>query len=252
MNPDGVPLAFYIGLSAIIFLIGLVGVLTRRNPLLLLLAVELMLNSGNLALVGFSRYWNTNDGQIFALRRDGGRRHRGRHRPRAGGRRLPSTPRAGRRSDVLHEGLGGRTAHLRSRLDRPRPPPARLHRALGCGRESPTAGSRALVAIAMPVLAFAATVVIFITMLRRDSDNRLEVSTLWNWVQSDGLSIDLTVQIDTLSILMMLIITGIGSLIVIYSTEYMNEDRDYKRFFAEMSFFIFAMLLLVEAATTSS
>ncbi len=47
---------------------------------------------------------------------------------------------------------------------------------------------------------------------------------------------------------MMLIITGVGSLIVIYSTEYMNEDRDYKRFFAEMSFFIFAMLLLVEAA----
>jgi NADH-quinone oxidoreductase subunit K len=66
MNPEGVPLAFYIGLSVIIFLIGLVGVLTRRNPLLLL-AVELMLNSGNLALVGFSRYWNTTDGQVFAL-----------------------------------------------------------------------------------------------------------------------------------------------------------------------------------------
>ena len=67
MSPEGVPLAFYIGLSVIIFLIGLVGVLTRRNPLLLLLAVELMLNSGNLALVGFSRYWNTTDGQVFAL-----------------------------------------------------------------------------------------------------------------------------------------------------------------------------------------
>ena len=67
MNPEGVPLAFYIGLSAVIFLIGLVGVITRRNPLLLLLAVELMLNSGNLALVGFSRYWNSTDGQIFAL-----------------------------------------------------------------------------------------------------------------------------------------------------------------------------------------
>ena len=67
MNPEGVPLAFYIGLSAIIFLIGLVGVITRRNPLLLLLSVELMLNSGNLALVGFSRYWNSTDGQIFAL-----------------------------------------------------------------------------------------------------------------------------------------------------------------------------------------
>ena len=67
MTAEGVPLAFYIGLSVIIFLIGLVGVLTRRNPLLLLLAVELMLNSGNLALVGFSRYWNTTDGQVFAL-----------------------------------------------------------------------------------------------------------------------------------------------------------------------------------------
>jgi len=67
MTASGVPLVFYIGLSLALFLIGLLGVLTRRNPLLLLLAVELMLNSGNLALVGFSRYWNVNDGQIFAL-----------------------------------------------------------------------------------------------------------------------------------------------------------------------------------------
>ena len=47
---------------------------------------------------------------------------------------------------------------------------------------------------------------------------------------------------------MMLIITGVGSLILLYSTEYMGRDRDYRRFFAEMSFFVFAMLLLVEAA----
>ena len=67
MTASGVPLALYLGVSLALFLIGLLGVLTRRNPLLLLLAVELMLNSGNLALVGFSRYWNNNDGQIFAL-----------------------------------------------------------------------------------------------------------------------------------------------------------------------------------------
>ena len=48
--------------------------------------------------------------------------------------------------------------------------------------------------------------------------------------------------------MMMLVITGVGSLIVLYSTEYMEHDRDYRRFFAEMSFFLFAMLLLVEAA----
>ena len=46
---------------------------------------------------------------------------------------------------------------------------------------------------------------------------------------------------------MMLVITGVGSLILLYSTEYMEHDRDYRRFFAEMSFFVFSMLLLVEA-----
>ena len=63
-----------------------------------------------------------------------------------------------------------------------------------------------------------------------------------------GLKIDLALQIDPLSVLMMLVITGVGSLILLYSTEYMEHDRDYRRFFAEMSFFVFSMLLLVEAA----
>lgn len=63
----GVPLSWYLALSGVMFLLGLLGVLTRRNPLLLLLAVELMLNASNIALVGFSRYWNVSDGQIFAL-----------------------------------------------------------------------------------------------------------------------------------------------------------------------------------------
>jgi len=63
----GVPLSWYLALSGVLFLIGLLGVMTRRNPLLLLLAVELMLNSANIALVGFSRYWNVSDGQVFAL-----------------------------------------------------------------------------------------------------------------------------------------------------------------------------------------
>jgi NADH-quinone oxidoreductase subunit K len=64
---EGVPLALYLALSGGLFLLGLLGVMIRRNPLLLLLAVELLLNSANVALVGFSRYWNVTDGQIFAL-----------------------------------------------------------------------------------------------------------------------------------------------------------------------------------------
>ena len=63
----GVPLVLYLALSGGLFLLGLLGVMTRRNPLLLLLAVELLLNSANVALVGFSRYWDVVDGQIFAL-----------------------------------------------------------------------------------------------------------------------------------------------------------------------------------------
>ena len=55
------------GVSAILFGIGLFGVFTRRSPLILLLSVELMLNSCNLALIAFARQWATHDGQVFAL-----------------------------------------------------------------------------------------------------------------------------------------------------------------------------------------
>jgi NADH-quinone oxidoreductase subunit K len=63
----GVPLAFYLAVSGGLFALGLIGVMIRRNPLLLLLAVELLLNAANVALVGFSRHWDNSDGQIFAL-----------------------------------------------------------------------------------------------------------------------------------------------------------------------------------------
>ena len=58
---------WYLVLSALIFCIGAGGVLVRRNPLVLLLCIELMLNAGNLALVAFSRAHGNQDGQLFAL-----------------------------------------------------------------------------------------------------------------------------------------------------------------------------------------
>jgi NADH-quinone oxidoreductase subunit L len=105
-----------------------------------------------------------------------------------------------------------------------------------------------LVGVGMPAIGFVLTLIIFITLLGRDSDDRSEVTTLWEWVRSAGLDIDLALLVDPLSVLMMLVVTGVGSLIVLYSAEYMEHDRDYRRFFAEMNFFLFAMLLLVEAA----
>jgi NADH:ubiquinone oxidoreductase subunit K len=59
--------SWYIVLSALIFCVGLAGVLSRRNPLVVLLSLELLLSAGNLALVAFSRMWGNADGQIFAL-----------------------------------------------------------------------------------------------------------------------------------------------------------------------------------------
>ena len=61
------PLTWYLVVSALIFSIGAGGVLVRRNPLVILLCIELMLNACNLALVGFSRMHGNMDGQIFAL-----------------------------------------------------------------------------------------------------------------------------------------------------------------------------------------
>ncbi|MBU6363068.1 MAG: NADH-quinone oxidoreductase subunit NuoK [Acidobacteria bacterium] len=61
------PIGAYLALSLALLVLGLIGVMRRRNPLMLLLSVELMLNAGNVALIGFSREWNDPSGQVFAL-----------------------------------------------------------------------------------------------------------------------------------------------------------------------------------------
>jgi NADH-quinone oxidoreductase subunit K len=64
LGPD---VAWYLIVSAILFSIGTAGVLLRRSPLIVLLSLEIMLNSGNLALIAFARLHGGHDGQIFAL-----------------------------------------------------------------------------------------------------------------------------------------------------------------------------------------
>jgi NADH-quinone oxidoreductase subunit K len=63
----GPPVAWYLGVAAVLFAIGMAGVLLRRNPLIVLLSLELMLNGGNLALIAFARQHGSLDGQVFAL-----------------------------------------------------------------------------------------------------------------------------------------------------------------------------------------
>lgn len=62
-----VPLEHVIGLSAVLFAIGAVGAVTRRNLIVILMSIEVMLNAVNLALVAFSRHWADLTGQVFVL-----------------------------------------------------------------------------------------------------------------------------------------------------------------------------------------
>jgi NADH-quinone oxidoreductase subunit K len=62
-----VAIGWYLAVSAIIFCIGAGGVMVRRNPLTILLCLELMLNGANLALMAFARMWGGESGQVFAL-----------------------------------------------------------------------------------------------------------------------------------------------------------------------------------------
>jgi NADH-quinone oxidoreductase subunit K len=62
-----VPLSAYLVLSGILFTIGVIGFLVRRNTIVLFMSIELMLNAANLAFVAFSRYLNSMDGQIFVF-----------------------------------------------------------------------------------------------------------------------------------------------------------------------------------------
>lgn len=64
---SGPGIVAYLALSSLLFGIGVAGVLLRRSPLIVMLALEIMLNASNLALIAFSRHWADGDGQIFAL-----------------------------------------------------------------------------------------------------------------------------------------------------------------------------------------
>lgn len=64
---SGVSIQFYLILSTILFCIGAIGVLTRKNSIILLMCIELMLNAANLLLVAFSSYYQKADAQIFVF-----------------------------------------------------------------------------------------------------------------------------------------------------------------------------------------
>jgi NADH-quinone oxidoreductase subunit K len=64
---NGIPIEYFVVLSAILFVMGVLGVLIRRNAIMIFMSVELMLNAANLSLVAFSRQWGDSNGQLFVF-----------------------------------------------------------------------------------------------------------------------------------------------------------------------------------------
>ncbi len=96
-------------------------------------------------------------------------------------------------------------------------------------------------------IGFALSCMMFFEMLGALPEDRSHVVTLFRWVGVGALDINIAYQVDQLSILMLLIVTGIGFLIHLYSIGYMHGDPGFWRFFAYLNLFIFAMLNLIMA-----
>jgi len=93
---------------------------------------------------------------------------------------------------------------------------------------------------------FAAAAVAFVEMLGKHGGQRAGVTTSWTWLSAGPYHFGLSLLVDQLSIVMMLIVAGVGGLIVAYSVGYMDGENEERRYFAYISLFVFSMLLLVE------
>ena len=106
------------------------------------------------------------------------------------------------------------------------------------------AGTIGTLAIA---LAFVFAVLTLIKLQALPHDARVETTALWDLVNVDGVKIQLGLYVDPLSTFMILVVTGVSTLIHLYSAGYMQTDEGYVRYFSYLNFFVFSMLLLVLA-----
>ena len=107
-----------------------------------------------------------------------------------------------------------------------------------------TAGLVGTVAIA---LSFACGVALLVNLLGDPAESRHHASSLWDYASAAGLDIKLGIFVDPLSVFMALVVSGVSTLIHLYSYSYMASDAGYNRFFSYLNFFVFSMLLLVLA-----
>src|SRR3954471_24497007 len=93
--------------------------------------------------------------------------------------------------------------------------------------------------------AFVAAVLTTVSLQDRGEEQRQVVFTAWDYAVTSGVDAKLSILVDPLSMFMALVVTGVSTLIHLYSVAYLGGDRGYARFFAYLNFFVFSMLLLV-------
>jgi NADH-quinone oxidoreductase subunit L len=96
-------------------------------------------------------------------------------------------------------------------------------------------------------LAFLAALGALISLQGHASDHRQIVSSLWNYASTTGIDAQMSILVDPLSVFMILVVSGVSTLIHLYSISYMDKDRGFVRYFSYLNFFVFSMLLLVLA-----
>ena len=267
-----VTLNHYLVLSAILFAIGTAGVFVRRNLITILLSIEIMLNAVNLTFVAFGRALGSADGQIivfFVMTVAAAEAAVGlaivislfRHKesPEPGFLREPEVVRrhnVQRRNrepaETMSSACSASSALIVVRcmlLLIPLLPFVGflLNASLGKRLSKSASGAIACGAILMSFLISIAAVWRLVGL---EPESRAIVNQVFTWIASGDFTAAFTLRLDPLSSVMILVITGIGSLIHIYSTAYMHEESDseYARYFSYLNLFAAFMLVLVLGA----
>jgi NADH-quinone oxidoreductase subunit L len=118
---------------------------------------------------------------------------------------------------------------------------------LALGHRALSREAAAWAGTAFAFASFVCAAAVFFGILGEGESHREHVYTLYTWAASPSFHVPLSIQVDQLSVVEMLIVSGVGALIVMYSIGYMHGDPKERRFFAYMNMFLFSMLLLVMA-----
>ena len=230
-----------LGLSAILFSLGVAGVLLRRNAIVLFMCIELMLNAVNLTFVALAQLHGASGYvMVFFVMTVAAAE------AAVGLAIIIGIFRHKQSVDLGNINLlrGADTVDL-ARLAHRRPAARRIPGQRGAG--APAAWSQGpglWVGVGVLLGAFAVALGVFVQLWLHPPHAPIIVN-LWRWLPVGPLQIDFAFQVDQLSAVMLLVVTGVGSLIHLFSVGYMKEDPGYARYFAYLNLFVVFMLVLV-------